>query len=756
MALVDSYAPCPCGSGEKFKWCCQKAEAVAERAERLFETGQLQAALETVDAALRKDPKCALLSIRKAYYLASRDESEPAAETLRQLLRAQPGHPLAHAFLVRLVMGLEGPLAAVEHLQSALSQVSVRPSADLASVARELASLLGEAGLIPAALAHFELAEQLQPPGEQHRGPAPHSLEVNPTVPPWYKHRYVLADPPVTLGDEARRRFAQALGWAGQGLWSSAAAAFELLAADRTAAPAADLNAGLCRLWLGDHGAAVAALRRTIAPRAASPEPAVRAEAVDLEALCQLVAPPGPDDLVEMVQWIWPLRDRAGLLEALRSDPTMLGEESAPIDPDDPSSPVVDQFAVLDRPRIEPRAGLNHGDLPRILGRVLVGQEIAAVEGYDDGRLDALAERFRAQAGAAIAPAHPRTKVLTKMSRSHLALGWEWQPLEGLDATERDRLHRDQGASVVRDVWPRSPMPYLRGRTPLQAAAAGDAEIPLRAAVFQLEQSREPWRDAIDFTALRAMLKIGPEPAPDPETVDLESLHPARLSLVPAERLSDEGLVELYLRAERYGQLDARARASRLLIDRPGVAERGGIPALRLYGGLAAAAADRGRGDEALDWLRRGRQAEPAEARTASAPLWDMLEIKTRSAIEPPEQWVPELVVVLNRYNDNPTAKEALLLSLLDMGLMRLVVRPEQPDQVAIDPRPLQALLAKYGPRVTTAAGEPGLAASRGSIWTPGGSKAGSTIWTPGSSGPPDEATAPSAGAKPKLIIPGR
>jgi hypothetical protein len=63
-------------------------------------------------------------------------------------------------------------------------------------------------------------------------------------------------------------------------------------------------------------------------------------------------------------------------------------------------------------------------------------------------------------------------------------------------------------------------------------------------------------------------------------------------------------------------------------------------------------------------------------------------------------------------------------------------------------------LLAEYGPRVTTASGQLGVAATKGEIWTPSSQGGGSSpggIWTPGS-------TPPSSGGgdKPKLIIPGR
>ena len=66
MAVVDPYAPCPCGSGQKFKWCCQKVEAFAERAQRLYDNGQVDAALKALDEGLGKNPSNAWLLVRTA------------------------------------------------------------------------------------------------------------------------------------------------------------------------------------------------------------------------------------------------------------------------------------------------------------------------------------------------------------------------------------------------------------------------------------------------------------------------------------------------------------------------------------------------------------------------------------------------------------------------------------------------------------------------------------------------------------------
>jgi tetratricopeptide (TPR) repeat protein len=751
MAVVDPYSPCPCGSGQKFKWCCHKVEAYAERAQRLFEGGQQAAAIEALDEGLRKDPHNAWLLTRKALYQIQKNEPEGAKESLRRVLGKQPKHVGAQFLMTRLVLETEGAVAGAQQFQQALTAFDREEPKGLASLAQLVGAFLLEEARYPAALMHLTLEYQIGRGSISSQGASLlRMIKTNPSISPWMKNTYQLSERPGGLSADVQSRFEEAVRWAQEGLWASAAAAFELLSADATAGPEADRNLGLCRLWMGDEVAAAEAFRRFVARSGAT------TEAVDFAALCQEIEPPGPDDQVEQVQWIWPLRDREQLLGTLGKDPAFFGEEPGPIDPENPDSPVVDQFVMLDRPMLEARPGMKAWEIPRVVGRVLVGQEIVALETFDDGRLDALAERFTSLAGPAIAPAHPKTKVLGKTPRSSLALTWERILPEGLTRDEVKRLSLEQGLAAIREVWPNTPMPYLGGRTPLEAAEAGDAEVPLRAAVMQLEQARDSWHDDIDFGAVRAMLKIGPEPAVDPETVDLKQLHLARLSLVPIERLDDDRLVEVYVRSKASVQVDSLVRATRALIDRPSAAAKAAVEPIVLYSDLVVLAAGQGKEEEAFDWLRRGRQADPASSRARNAAVWDMVEIRLRARSEAPESWVPELAFILARYRDDPESNRTVLLALVEMRLIQLVPGSDRPDDMRMDPRPLQALLAEYGPRVTTASGHLGVAATKGEIWTPGSSTGGGAIWTPGS-GPASGAARPSPGGeKPKLIIPGR
>ncbi len=752
MAAVDPYALCPCGSGQKFKWCCQKMESYADRAQRLYETGQTEGALEVLNDGLKKEPANAWLLIRKSLILIRTGQPEEAKASLRELLSRQPQHVSAHALLIRCVLETEGPMAGVAQAQTALSAVTEAERKGLGGMIGIVGSLLVRLEHYPAALAHVRLAQSLKfnKENDERLDQLESGLLSTPTVLPWQKEDYTFADAPAGLAADVATRFTEAVDWARAGLWSSAAAAFELLSQD-ISGPEADRNLGLCRLFLAEDAPAAHYLRLAISKMGIS------ADAVDLEALCQIISPPRSSDKVEHVQLIWPLRNRNGLLTSLREQKDIIEDERGPIDPFDPDSPTVDHFVFLDRAPLAAQSGkdLVSSQIPRVLCRVAVGNEIVALEGDDDGKLDAVKDKLLALAGAAIPPAHPKTKVLGHNSRYSLSLSWEWQPPEEIEAAELRRLTDQEQSRLVREVWPTLKIPYLNYRTPEQAARAGDAEVPLRAAFCQFEYQQQLSKAPIDMPAFRASLNIPSEPAVDPATADIiETLPLARFAYVAVEKLENEALVVYFARAKQNGMPQAAKRAAQELATR-----RDFIGEQRLvrtvYSDLAAYQEEANGLDAALAVVKEGREIEPAAQRQYNAPAWDMFEVMLKAKALKPEVWVPELAIVLERYRENQNASQIIMLSLMQMGLLQAVPNPDNPGEIMIDPRGLQTLMAEYGPRVTTASGQLGVAASKGEIWTPGASAGGGSssggIWTPGGSPPPA-----AGGDKPKLIIPGR
>ena len=314
MALVDPYSPCPCGSGQKYKWCCQKVESYAERAQRLVENGQYESALKPLDEGLAKAPANPWLSTRKALIQVQLNQFDGAKLTLRELLRSHPDNLMGSILLTQLFLQTEGPIAGAAQLQQALSARPAGERGQLASSTSLVGSALGQAGFYAAAFKHLELAGRLAAEEVKQTSALIRSLKMNQAISLWEKNPYRLWPAPDQATEPFRESFERALEWANEGLWSSAASAFELLAAGSGAGAIADRNRGLCCLWIADHDGAVAALRRYIARTGPT------LDGVELEALCQRIERSAPYDQVEFVHLSWPIRNRDGLLAALRGD----------------------------------------------------------------------------------------------------------------------------------------------------------------------------------------------------------------------------------------------------------------------------------------------------------------------------------------------------------------------------------------------------------------------------------------------------
>ena len=94
---VDPYAPCPCGSGKKLKFCCADLAADIEKIDKLAASDQPHAALQHVEKLLAKEPdRASLLDIRAMLEL-SLHEFDAAEKTLQHFLAKHPDNASAHA-----------------------------------------------------------------------------------------------------------------------------------------------------------------------------------------------------------------------------------------------------------------------------------------------------------------------------------------------------------------------------------------------------------------------------------------------------------------------------------------------------------------------------------------------------------------------------------------------------------------------------------------------------------------------------------
>ncbi len=93
--IPDSYAPCSCASGKKYKFCCKKILREVTEAMVAAEEGKLTEALTWIAKAKTIVGESAEVLCREAIVYSFFDDKK-SAEALNQCLAVNPNHPRAH------------------------------------------------------------------------------------------------------------------------------------------------------------------------------------------------------------------------------------------------------------------------------------------------------------------------------------------------------------------------------------------------------------------------------------------------------------------------------------------------------------------------------------------------------------------------------------------------------------------------------------------------------------------------------------
>ncbi|HMP07550.1 MAG TPA: hypothetical protein PJ982_14470, partial [Lacipirellulaceae bacterium] len=438
-------------------------------------------------------------------------------------------------------------------------------------------------------------------------------------------------------------------------------------------------------------------------------------EAVEAEALAQLVDPKIEEAKVESVRLSYPVRDEDAVAERLASDRRT---ESYELDPESLEEDEVTRprstHILLDRPAPSSGAELTVDDAPHVVAFISVygkrTDRAAQVEVTTDrGARFGDVERLIGEVlGDAIGP-QAGCEVVTEKSAPDEALSWRWRLPDDTPAAKRRELLAERRRRALLHDWPLAPRAALGGLSPRDAAAKPELRIALLASVLIIEQAATNASERPLFDELRQSLGLPPAETIDPATVDWDRLPLVRLARLDVAQLDDQRLVQAFNRAAMSGATVATLRAAEEMVRRDGAIE--GVDAA--YRQLIRAEPDP---DRALAWAAQAK--ERAERDGKPGGEWALLRLEIQIERGDPAGVQAALDDVRQHHLGEPGIPEATYELLYTAGL----IAPRSPSTGAAPiPGMTPAAPAEGGQRIWTPGQDaaPAAAGKAPAIWTP-------------------------------------
>jgi tetratricopeptide (TPR) repeat protein len=600
MAL-DPYAPCPCGSGKKFKWCCQPIHVEIDRAFQQYAEGQHEAALGIMHQVVEQNPANPEAWGRRAQLLYDSGKTDEAEASLQKALDINPKYPFGH-LLRGLFRKAEGEIAGALLL--------FRKAADLydpdaRDVLAQVYSLIADAEQRlhrPLAVqAALRIAGRIRPDEEIDKALTTAFGEQS-GLPASARRDYSLMPLPASASVQQRDAWNAALSQATTGKLTDAAKALEQLAGEMSQEPAACYNLGLVRAWLGQNPAAIEALDRYLSLESNEDRAAAAWSLAEVLRFGQ-----GMEDQSDYVERsvVFRIRDPERFFDFINS-----GQQEGLL-----YGVQLDQeHGVLSGIVLE-RGGLIAGGMstqfPKLGAYFLVIGDVFRLWNINSDALDRARQFVQERAGATLAEAQTRRGPANFGDVLAEALVFP------IGISDRDLAHqkiREQVQNYFEEKWIHKPLRSLNLTPPIDAAGHAVLRRKLKGVVQFLEESLAKIETGYDFSRLRRKLGLSAdgatvEPSKDGhETLDIDRMGAAELASLPVEGLSDEQIEEAYRAAQKLDAHELACRFAKALVVRPPRVDR--PDRSPWYGYLIQRSLLDGDIDTALQFVDEGEKAD--------------------------------------------------------------------------------------------------------------------------------------------------
>jgi tetratricopeptide (TPR) repeat protein len=628
---MDVYAPCPCGSGKKLKFCCLNIAEDMDRISRLMEDGQHQQALRLLDQLDRKQPGHAWTVTTRAIVLIEAGDSATARDALKPFIEQHPEHEFAAVLYATAVLQADGLDIARKPIYRAFQKGAKKYPSMVSGLAGAMSAAFRMRGRMLAAREHLSLALRFAPEADrQEVFVRLLDFDNEATVPYLLRSAHPL--PPINGSDEQLAEVKKALKYATVGCWNTSAEVFEKLAAALPQAAEPLYAAGLCRAWDGDEEAAAKLLHQ------AATLATDRGIAVECEAVAQLFDWNHATDRKNRLRETGQVSSVSRLLTALDAVPTLMRLELPPQSPDGmplpaavyqalnvakDSFPAADQLTVANVPRVHAEITIFDTD-PKDHEPAEV--DVAGFEGPD---FLAVVQLVKQAAGDLVAwqPSESTGEFAPTESYA-LQVNWAFPPKTPVAI--RRRLENERWRHAVTETWPNLSLAALGGQSPKAAAADPAKHVRIIAAAYLLDSLC--LRAGYELDLPGTLQAIGVEPLPPvdvtPET-SLNALSPLQWLRLPLDRLTQPQLVSVANRAQLvHHDRFLYETLKRVVADEETKQQ---VDLARVFQTLADLSRVHERRAESFEWMAAGRKYAESEANSFEKIWsWDLRELLMR------------------------------------------------------------------------------------------------------------------------------
>lgn len=704
---IDPYSPCPCGSGKKLKFCCADLAADIEKITKLVAGEQPHAALKHVETLLAKQPDRASLLDIKAMIELSLNDLEAAQKTLEHFLTVAPQNAAAHAQWALLAASQGDVAAAVARLQDSLELTDN----DMPQRVFEAIGAVGHALLLHgdmiAARAHLLLYAGVAPEGDNRALELLLRLNLQGGLPLLLRDNLMVMDCPAHFATGTKATFEEGLRLARRGLWRRAEAEFAKILNEANPDPAVTYNLALMRGWLGDEGRFAEGFHQFAKLNVPLDE------AIEAEALAQLVDPNFEEPLLQSVRLTYPILNEDAVAERLASDKRIEHYELDPetLEEDEVTRPRSTHI-LLDRPVPKSGVDLKVEDAPNVLAFI----SIYGKRTDRDARVEVTTDRGEQFAkvqeligeilGDAIGP-QGEEEVVAEKSASEEALSWRWRlPNDTPPALRRQLLTQRRRQAIV-DDWTVAPRAALKGLSPRDAAGKPELRIPLLASILVVEQAAVDPEEQAMFQDLREQLGVPRAEAVDPASVNWDRIPITRLVRLDLAKVPEDRLMQLFNRSSMSGAAVASLALAHELVKR-------NTPGVDLAPVFRQLIRSEPNPDKALQWTAQAK--EWAAQANKPAGEWALLELEVQIERGDPLGVQETLNDIRAKHLNEPGIAEATYRLLYTAGLLT-------PRGLPTGGGPMEAPAATPSRLWTPDQGAPAAAPSSGggtsAIWTP-------------------------------------